>query len=424
MAEKKAKKSKLSKVLSIIVDVLFVPIVILALICIVIMFTAKSNNKVPSILGKSIVTVESSSMEDKFFVGDVLVIEKVDVDDIKVGDDIAFYAPLNTPYVATVGEEKVSLAIIHRVLRIIYPIDDNGVKHRFFVCAGINGFSMDKAMFEEVAEGQGDYILDTSTNKCKLAQTAAEKEAANYVVRLLDISNPQDPTFSDIENTTTFNMQYVIGDSDTTVEGNYDYVIGRYSHKLSPILGGFINFSSSSTGILVLVIVPTFLLISFVVISMIKEVKRSKEEDSEENIAIQQNMEIIKTANALNEADMAKEQDLHQLSNDEKAKKEVENELNVGTTVSSDINNGTGAPKKIPTIKRKPNPIANTEDQKMVKPRKIPASVANNQNAQGVPKKIPTKKPTVPTNSNVKKIPRNRTQAWKIAIDDKKDGNK
>jgi len=85
MAAKQEKnKSKLSKVLSIIVDIFFIPTIVLALICVVIMFAAKSNNKVPSVFGVSIVTVLSNSMEDKFYKNDVLLIKSVNVDEISV----------------------------------------------------------------------------------------------------------------------------------------------------------------------------------------------------------------------------------------------------------------------------------------------------------------------------------------------------
>ena len=433
MAKEQTKKSKLAKTLSIIVDIFFIPVIVLALVCVIIMFTAKANNKVPSIFGKSIVTVRSESMEDKFSVGDVLLIEKVeDLKDIKVGDDIAFYAPRNTPFVEIVNGEKKSLIIIHRVMRIIYPTDANGQRHRYFVCAGINGFSMDVSMFERVTEGsQGDYFLNEQTNKCELAVTPAQKANAEYVCRLFDpqLKNPQDPTVEEIESTTTVSMQYVIGDDDTTKDGNYDYVVGAFSRKLSPIIGGFINFSATSLGIIILVIVPTLILIGFIVISMVKEVKKAKEEDSEENITIQQNMEYIKTANALSEADKAKEEAEQakdeDVSADDKAKKEVNDELAKGASASSIIASGANAPKKAPVkkapaSKSKPenaqNEISANDGIAQAKPKKIPTKKVADDNKvaesaqSGAPKKMPVKRnPATTAKANIKKIPRSRT---------------
>ena len=51
------KKSVFGKVCSIIMDILVVPVIILAFACTLFTFSAKANNKVPQIFGKSVVTV-------------------------------------------------------------------------------------------------------------------------------------------------------------------------------------------------------------------------------------------------------------------------------------------------------------------------------------------------------------------------------
>ena len=435
MAAKQEKnKSKLSKVLSIIVDIFFIPTIVLALICVVIMFAAKSNNKVPSVFGVSIVTVLSNSMEDKFYKNDVLLIKSVNVDEISVGDDVAFYAPINSGFVDVEGN---SLIIIHRVMRIIHPVDENNKKHTFYVFAGINGFDMSVSNFEEVGVGKGDYILN-SDSKCQLAVTAEEKARANYVCKLLDINyvaseaNNGIPSVEEITDSRTSRMQYVIGDSDTTVNGNYNYIIGKFSHKLIPLLAWFINFSATTLGIVILVIIPTLILIAFIIISMIKEVQRAREEDSEENIEIQKNMEYIKTANALSESDKAKEELEHQKeqqqgpSADEKAQAEVNNEMVIGSItgkefIDKDKNKSKELTKKIPTRK-----LAGTGEKsdnlskfKKIPTRKAPknenggSSISNSAEQKTLPKKV-SKKP------NIKKIPRRRTDAWQMSLEEKK----
>ena len=449
MAKQKKEKARFAKVLSIIADILFIPIIVLALICIVATFTAKANNRVPSIFGKSIVTVQSGSMEKEYYKNDVLVIESVEnMESIAVGDDIAFYAPQKTHWVDDNGN---SLVIIHRVLRIVYPLDEQGRKHRFFMCAGINGLSMDVANFEIVADGQqGDYYLQEGTNSCALAVTPAQKQVAKYVRKLVGIrtvSNDEELNNTEVESANSQEVQYICADDDLAIEGNYNYVVGKFSHKVVPFLGALINFSATREGIIVFVLIPTLILIALIVISMTKEYKRSKEEDSEENITIQQNMEYIKTANAISEADRTREEAENNkeetaITDDERAKKEVQDELALGMatgSVVSDLPNEEGElpKKKIPTKKSKPITEANDGTKnaiaeqaagavplKRTKPKRTPLDNENQEAQHSLPKKIPVKKVKEDNKTKIKKIPRNRAQAWKMSIDNKNNTDK
>ena len=84
--EKKGKGKKIFKIVSILIDILIVPVIIVSFLCTILAFNAKSNNEVPSIFGMSIVTIVSDSMEPDYKVGDVMVIKKADTNNLKVGD--------------------------------------------------------------------------------------------------------------------------------------------------------------------------------------------------------------------------------------------------------------------------------------------------------------------------------------------------
>lgn len=53
-------------------------------------FTAAAG-KVPSLLGYSVLQVQTGSMEPTLKVGDVIIVKKVDTDTLKIGDIISFY---------------------------------------------------------------------------------------------------------------------------------------------------------------------------------------------------------------------------------------------------------------------------------------------------------------------------------------------
>ncbi len=73
-------------------DVFLIPILLLALIVTLIIFTQNQSNKVPSFFGVSVVKILSGSMENSGFrTGDSVFVTKTDTDSLWVGDIIAFY---------------------------------------------------------------------------------------------------------------------------------------------------------------------------------------------------------------------------------------------------------------------------------------------------------------------------------------------
>lgn len=125
------KKGKKSKIIRNITDgILIVFIAIVALGEMIGLFTRSSNYGVPNVFGHQFMVVLTDSMakdedgKEVYPVGDGLVVKKVDLNTIKVGDDISFYWP------------DIRAIITHRVYQIDYEADTTTLKD--FVCHGIN----------------------------------------------------------------------------------------------------------------------------------------------------------------------------------------------------------------------------------------------------------------------------------------------
>ena len=90
----KDNKQKILKVLSVIANVLVWMFVALSLIITVLVFTAQnSEDGVPAIFGKSLITIETGSMEPTYEVGDLVFMTKLSEEEkanLKVGDIITF----------------------------------------------------------------------------------------------------------------------------------------------------------------------------------------------------------------------------------------------------------------------------------------------------------------------------------------------
>ncbi len=281
----KKKKSTFGKVCSIIVDILVIPVIVLAFICTILTFSAKANNQVPQIFGKSIVTVLTESMEPEYKVGDVLIINKVNnLDTLKIGDNIAFYAPiwLGSPFTTTLDNgEKVSNVIYHQIVDIIYPKDGQGNPVRHFVCRGTN---LSAPEYTYVGEGNGNYKKEIvgETEKYVISQGTGDYDIV--LENMPPQTNGDNITTGNVGNSSMSTMQYITD----------EYVVGVYNSSLSPALGGFIKFSSSSLGLLCMVVIPAALMTVFVIFGLIKEVKESKEEEEEDQLVLEGNMSALK----------------------------------------------------------------------------------------------------------------------------------
>ena len=84
------KKLKENRGLKIIFNILYALLVILVLLILFIVVLQKVSNNNWSLGGFRIFNVVTASMEPKYMVGDVLLSKTVDVNDIKVGDDVVY----------------------------------------------------------------------------------------------------------------------------------------------------------------------------------------------------------------------------------------------------------------------------------------------------------------------------------------------
>lgn len=124
--EEKKPKSKLRKTLEWVFTGIFgVLIVALGVINV-----ARWTNKDGYIFNYLFPQVLSESMEPDYMTNEVIVVKKVDVDTLKVGDDITFYYKF--------PDFKDKVMCTHRIIEII-PSTDSSTDYRYtFVCQGIN----------------------------------------------------------------------------------------------------------------------------------------------------------------------------------------------------------------------------------------------------------------------------------------------
>ena len=163
-------KYKLMKTLDIISDVLFV-IVMAILVCYLIYgFSAKSKNQVPSFFGTSYVRVVSNSMKASGFdKGDVAIINKVNITEIKEGDIIAFYRDTLTGDFSSSGEQleyktgeksfEGQMIVFHKVGEV--KIDKDGQTWvRTYGTSNVNG---DGSIMYDTYLTRGDHIVGVYT---------------------------------------------------------------------------------------------------------------------------------------------------------------------------------------------------------------------------------------------------------------------
>ena len=374
MAKKteKNEKSRFGKVCSILTDILVFPVIIIAFACAIFMSSAKANNKVPSIFGNSIVEVLTNSMEvgesDGYRVGDVLIInQNINLDQIDVGDCIAFYAPKQSGYTDNEGN---SLVIFHRVVRIVY-VKDNDVNKRYFVCHGDNAGALTFVPAQNVGE---------STHNAE----GNIEAGGGYVVKLVDDDEPATNQDHTLPNSQA-QLQYV---SD-------EFVIGELKSRASGLITGLVKFCTSPVGITAMVIIPSAIMIALVVLNMIRETKAAKKEKEDDTLVFAQSMAGVEGSSANVEVSTS--------ANDAKSENVVKEEKNTENKekVEKTSLKADAKPQKTPTKKETPaKDISASKPEAPVKekPAKAPATpkteVSKPAEVKTAPAKAPTAKPT------------------------------
>lgn len=390
MSKSEAKeRSVFSKICSILIDIFIVPVIVIAFVCAILMSSAKANNKVPSVLGNSIVEVLTSSMavEGGFYPGDVLIIDQtVNKDNLQVGDCIAFYAPEESGWVTDNGD---SLIIFHRIVRIIYtdetingaPTGKKNVKH--YVCRGdaVGKLSAsDGTLIPTQAKKDGlpqdQWGGDYDENGNLYDENGNRIVNGGYVVKLLDESASKDKA----------DLQYVTD----------EYVVGKFKARAGGFISALVKFCCSEIGIILLVIIPSGIMIAIVATSIVQESRLAKAERETDQLTMAKNISIMNDS----PEDEAKKDDVKQEEKPED--KKIEN------VAQQDAQNTKSAPK-VPEIKEEPKEKAVPKAPNKKEPKVAPIKVETPKEAPAKPATKPTipktePKPVAPKTENAKPV--------------------
>ena len=111
------KKEKIKKVAGICANVLIWIFVLISLLITILVFSAQgSDDGVPAIFGKSLITIESGSMEPTYKNGDMVFMTKLEdaqKAELKVGDIITYHAPIDINKDGVIGDINT-----HRIVEI------------------------------------------------------------------------------------------------------------------------------------------------------------------------------------------------------------------------------------------------------------------------------------------------------------------
>ena len=241
-------------------DILFYPIIILALLSTVFIYVQKQENKVPSLFGISIACIQSESMlATGFEKGDVVFLHNEKSQDLRAGDIIGFYYK-------SIGVSKSNLTLVQ---------------------------SYDRET-KEMTEYSMPEIKDNKTPTHPSLNEVREQKTSVYFHRIVNI-------YSDASGNLYFETQ---GDSNASADVSLiysEYVVGEYSDTPAWLRDVF-SFLASSSGIIAMIIVPLSILILFILFSVIEQIsnisttkrvlRRELRFDADESIAANVGIEM------------------------------------------------------------------------------------------------------------------------------------
>lgn len=236
-------RKKFYVVLDIITNVLVVPVLLVALVCSILMFSAKKHNAVPSLFGYSAVKILTGSMQTdehpEFAINQTVLVKKVNPESLQVGDVIAFYEYVH-PGDSDLEYEDVNGGTI------VKPNTD--LSFTQFVGGDAN----------EAAES-GSRVLFHRIVDVKLASTTDGQ--VHYFYSTKGDVNDSPDSFVDKDNQVS------------TAYIRDDFVVGVYTES-SQFITGFFSFCASSTGIVTLVVVPAGIVLLMVSTSIIEQINQ------------------------------------------------------------------------------------------------------------------------------------------------------
>ncbi len=230
--------SRWLETLDTITNIIIIPILVLSVICSIVMINAKRSNSVPNIFGYSLVTILSDSMQNSGFeVSDTVMVKSTEVQDIKVGDIIAYYRYIET-------HKDVKSAALAEETKVHANVAEAGLFNEKTLYSSVESW---KLYLNKKLSG----LSYTATQASERAVRANSTIIFHQVVDIVEYQNA---------------IWYKTwGTSNVDANGNpqydsywikSDYVIGVYTNT-SFVVREFLGFASTNTGIIWMVEVPS-----------------------------------------------------------------------------------------------------------------------------------------------------------------------
>lgn len=229
------KKYNIHSIMGVLGDILFYPIIILVLICIIVISINKSENKVPSIFGVSMVNITSGSMSASgFYKGDIVFLHSVKASDLRAGDIIAFYYYKDSTDSEVQTDNLILVQTYNREQDVstIYNLPEP-TEEKQNIRASLNEVSQNNSI---------------------------------YFHRIINIYTTNDGTlFYQTQGDSNDNYDYYLICED--------YVVGAYSY--TPVfIRGFFKFIASPVGIILVFVIPLSILVLFIMFSIIEQINK------------------------------------------------------------------------------------------------------------------------------------------------------
>ena len=142
------KAPRTKKILTIVLNTILWLFVAFSLLITILVFSAQgSRDGVPSIFGKSLITISTDSMKDTYDAGDLVFLTKLseeEIEELDVGDIITFRSPEDINGDGIIGNDLNT----HRIVQVIEP--QNPAEHKTFKTKG------------DFNPHEDDYIVDNA----------------------------------------------------------------------------------------------------------------------------------------------------------------------------------------------------------------------------------------------------------------------
>lgn len=233
----KLKKSKSTKIINIISNCIFVPVMLFLVVYFVYALSTINRNGVPTFFGQAYARVQSDSMKPSGIKrGDIVILNKVNISSIEIGDVIAFYAcALDIP-------------------------NSNGTPET------AKDFKTGQKVYQKRIEFHKVYDIKYDSNGDTWFYTYGTR---NKKTSSADINN--------------MDVKYIKDNFVVDNETRGDYVVGVYKPN---VLADVIQFISSPVGMISLIIVPSAVLVFTLLLNIIEIVDQMMKEKKQKLVFV------------------------------------------------------------------------------------------------------------------------------------------